>query len=226
MKTSTTFLLSVLSSLSFVSLGCSSDVGLADQRPHENVGGAGGGSAEGGASSGGSADQNTAGAAANGGDPGSGGAPAAQDAGLLGPPADPSFCASSCKTFDLRATGPAPVVGDSLPPGDEATTCYGFHLNESTDTHGTAIAPLLDNDVVVHDFQFYKVTDSQVGASPTTCASAPDGTLLFDWEPGTVATPESFELPPGDFVLRVHRVNTTDRDQRDSSGVRICACAP
>jgi hypothetical protein len=218
MKPRSTLLLSLVSSLAFSSLGCSSNVDLADQRQHE-VPGTGGGTSEGGSSA------SNGGATSVGGATDTGGAPTA-DSGTSTPVVDPSFCSdANCKTYDLRSSGD-PVFGTALPPGDESTDCYGFHLNEATYTHVSAIAPLIVNEVELHDMKFYQASDSQVGAIPVVCNDPVNGTLVYTWEPGAGASPESFELPPGDLILQVHCINTSDHVQRDSSGVRLCACTP
>ncbi|HVU06070.1 MAG TPA: hypothetical protein VHE30_30175 [Polyangiaceae bacterium] len=211
MKTTHSSILSVLATVALLASGCSSKVDLAGDKQTAENGGAGGGG-----SSGSGGEQTSGG--------GAGGALTFDGGGAVDLPL---FCdAPTCTALELRSYG-APDRPNPLSPGDEIYDCFGYHVTDGVHTHVTAIAPLIDDTITLHDMEFYRANSTQVGANYSNCGSAAvAGTLIYAWNPGTTAESEDFELPPGDFILRVHRVNATDHPLADSSGVSLCACEP
>lgn len=107
--------------------------------------------------------------------------------------------------------------------------CFGVDIPVAQKRHITAIAPAVDNDVIVHHMLLFEATQS-VSSTPTPCgAGTPQGTrLLSVWAPGG----QPVELPPeagmpmegtAHYLVQVHYSNLMQLDgQSDLSGFDLC----
>lgn len=200
-------------------IACSSSVDLAGQR--QKIGAEEGGSTPpgtGGGSSGGAQGTNgDASAMSNGG-------------GTAG-----SACGDGCQSVELRATGDGSQNLSSVAPGEERELCSSFHLDAAAGSHATLANPLVDNADLLHDMSLFKMSSPQTNGFAQVCPTnaqngrnlgvPPEGgTLEWSWQSGTGETAVAFEIPPGDFILATHYVNTLDHPQSDHSGVALCVC--
>lgn len=106
--------------------------------------------------------------------------------------------------------------------------CFGVDVPVSAKRHITAIAPTIDNDVIVHHMLLFSTTGSN-NPAPTPCLGQPEGSrLLSVWAPGG----QALELPTeagmpmegtAHFLVQVHYSNLMALDgQTDSSGFDMC----
>jgi hypothetical protein len=108
--------------------------------------------------------------------------------------------------------------------------CFGLELEAASKKHITAIAPLIDNETIIHHILLLQAPEP-VAAQGTSCGfTNVDWKLVYAWGPGTGA----LELPPeagypvgpddpGHFVLQVHYNNTAmAAGETDRSGVQLC----
>jgi hypothetical protein len=157
---------------------------------------------------------------------------------------------SACDAIDA---GPAPT-----PVGEDALDCEvthrfrahatgsegAFHVPESAGnlyqcftfaspfdgtTQGTAWAPIIDDERVVHHWILFRTATAQTDGQVGPCKMPSDVTFVAGWAPGgeNFVLPDDvgLELPgPGDsLILQLHYHNVaglTDAD--DASGVALC----
>lgn len=106
--------------------------------------------------------------------------------------------------------------------------CFGIDVPVSAKRHITAIAPAIDNKVIVHHMLLFS-TDATVDPTPKSCLGQPAGArLLSVWAPGG----QALELPTeagmpmegtAHFLVQVHYSNLMALDgQMDQSGFDLC----
>ncbi|MBK9259714.1 MAG: peptidylglycine alpha-amidating monooxygenase [Polyangiaceae bacterium] len=112
--------------------------------------------------------------------------------------------------------------------GDEYV-CVGADVVVAEKRHITAVAPVIDNEVIVHHILLYEV-DSSYSSTPTPCgAGGPaNGRLVSVWAPGG----QALEFPPEagmplegtkHYVMQMHYSNLMQLDgQTDLSGFDLC----
>lgn len=110
----------------------------------------------------------------------------------------------------------------------DAYVCYGIDVPVSAKRHITAIAPAIDNNVIVHHVLLFSTT-ATVNPNPQPCVGQPpDSRLLSVWAPGG----QALELPAeagmpmegtAHFFVQVHYSNLMALDgQKDQSGFDLC----
>lgn len=119
----------------------------------------------------------------------------------------------------------------AVPDVDDLYVCFTFDSPFGMEEQGTAWAPIIDDERVVHHYLLLK-TDSPdyvVGTAQPCAGIALDAQTLMSWGPGTpnFVMPEEagLELPqPGEkVVLQIHYNNVASyKDALDSSGVAMC----
>lgn len=107
--------------------------------------------------------------------------------------------------------------------------CIGVDVVVSEKRHITAIAPAIDNDVIVHHMLLYE-TATAYDPNPTPCNSGgpAGGRIISVWAPGS----QFLEMPPEagmpldgtkHFMIQMHYSNLTQLDgQTDLSGFDMC----
>ncbi len=119
-----------------------------------------------------------------------------------------------------------------VPAVDDLYMCFVFDSPFDEQTQGTAWAPVIEDERVVHHWLLLK-TDNPEYIPGTSFVCGQDVTLetqmLMGWAPGTnnfvMPDEAGLELPSGDerFVLQIHYNNTAGHaDALDSSGVALC----
>ena len=120
----------------------------------------------------------------------------------------------------------------AVPDVDDVYMCFVFDSPFGESTQGTAWAPVIDDERVVHHWLLLK-TDNPDYVPGTSFVCGQDVTLetqmLMGWAPGTnnfvMPDEAGLELPTGEerFVLQIHYNNTAGyADALDSSGVALC----
>ena len=106
--------------------------------------------------------------------------------------------------------------------------CFGVDVPVSAKRHITAIAPNIDNDVIVHHMLLFSTSGTN-DPNPTSCLGQPSGSrLVAVWAPGG----QALELPTeagmplegtAHFLVQVHYSNLNGLDgQTDRSGFSLC----
>ncbi len=125
-----------------------------------------------------------------------------------------------------------PDTGFNVPAVDDLYMCFVFESPFGELTQGTAWAPVIDDERVVHHWLLLKTDDESY--VPGTAGPCPNDVtletqMLMGWAPGTpnFIMPEEAGLelakPNERLVLQIHYNNTAGhRDAADSSGVALC----
>ncbi len=115
----------------------------------------------------------------------------------------------------------------------QATTdeyvCFGMDVPAPTKRQITAIAPAVDNNVIVHHMLFFEMANA-VSTTPVPCnGGTPAGSrLLSVWAPGgqPVELPKEAGMPiegTGHYLVQVHYSNLMQlAGQSDQSGFDLC----
>jgi hypothetical protein len=151
---------------------------------------------------------------------------AAPDAGAdVSPATGPS--ALPCQPqHQFRAHGATNDAPFQVPAENDAYRCFNFQVPFSAIEQGTAWAPIIDDQRVVHHWILY----AQTGTFRATGCQQAGRTFLMGWAPGAGNTEMpadvGLELPdPGKgwLSLEVHYNNPARLgDARDRSGVALC----
>jgi cytochrome c551/c552 len=115
-----------------------------------------------------------------------------------------------------------------MPKGTQDTyVCYGVDIDLASKRHVTALAPLIDNETIVHHMLLFS-SKTSYSSTPQPCGGSNMGQLVGVWAPGGGA----LELPPeagypiegtAHFILQIHYSNLMGLDgQKDSSGYQLC----
>lgn len=163
------------------------------------------------------------------------GAPAgdtACDAVDAGPAPEPiGEDALDCKvTQRFRAHAAGSTDGFHVPAtAGNLYQCFTFASPFNGVMQGTAWAPIIDDERVVHHWLLYRTKTPQVDGGVTPCNMPMDATVVAGWAPGgqNFVMPEDvgLEFPPANewLILQLHYHNVgalTDAD--DASGVGFC----
>ncbi len=135
-------------------------------------------------------------------------------------------------SMSLSCTPDAPLHAKSAYTMPKTTTdqymCFGVDVPVSAKRHITAIAPSVDNKVIVHHMLLFSTTGT-TDPNPTACLGQPMGSrLLAVWAPGGQALelPVEAGLPmegTAHFLVQVHYSNLMGLDgQTDLSGFDLC----
>lgn len=105
--------------------------------------------------------------------------------------------------------------------------CYGVDVALGEKRHVTALAPLIDNETIVHHMLLF-TSDTPYSTTPKPCSGSNMGQLVGVWAPGGGA----LELPAeagyplegtAHFILQIHYSNLMGlAGQKDSSGYQLC----
>jgi hypothetical protein len=132
-------------------------------------------------------------------------------------------------TFTAHAEGSA--QGFHVPPGgaDNLYQCFTFHSPFDGVTQGTAWAPIIDDERVVHHWILYRTKTVQPEGGVMPCQMPQDATFVAGWAPGgeNFVFPEDVGLEMGGpddyFILQMHYHNAAGHeDAVDASGVAFC----
>lgn len=116
-----------------------------------------------------------------------------------------------------------------VPDTDDLYMCFTFQSPFPAGMQGTAWAPIVDDERVLHHWILYKTATPQVDGGAGPCNMPADATFLSGWAPGG----ENFVMPddvglelaaPGEsLILQVHYNNVAGHaDALDRSGVAMC----
>nr|MDQ3035182.1 hypothetical protein [Myxococcota bacterium] len=165
-----------------------------------------------------------------------GGAAAVGDAGRpSGPQVGPEHLPCEV-THEFRAHAPGSLEQPfELAEAGNTVMCFAFESPFTDIEQGTAFAPILDDQRVLHHWIIFGASSLPAGKAPGDawdCGTAlsQDSQFLQGWAPGGTNTvlPDTMgrELPgPGQFViLQVHYWNVAGyTDLADRSGVALCS---
>lgn len=131
--------------------------------------------------------------------------------------------------FTAHASGSATAEFHVPEDAGNLYMCFTFRSPFDGTEQGTAWAPILDDDRVVHHWILYRTSTPQVEGGVGPCQMPGDSTFVAGWAPGgrnwIMPDDVGLELPGPDqwLILQVHYWNVagyTDAD--DSSGVAFC----
>ena len=188
-----------------------------------------GGGESGGAASGG-ARSSSAGAAGHGTPPGAD-APdhviTVADGGVVG--TQEFTCPSSCTVTELRAHGKGLTDPYVVTPGQEALTCFAYHVApDGSSLNVRALTLMLENTLVTHHAEVLRWPGVVSTEDGFPCPQT--GDVLARWIPGGQGTfvfpGAGAPLGASDVVLEMHYVNTSNNVQGDRGGFKMCACPP
>lgn len=107
--------------------------------------------------------------------------------------------------------------------------CFTFASPFNGVTQGTAWAPIIDDERVVHHWVLYRTKTPQTDRGVAPCNMPRDATFVAAWAPGgqNFVMPDDvgLELPPSDewLILQLHYHNVAGlTDANDASGVGFC----
>lgn len=113
---------------------------------------------------------------------------------------------------------------------DDLYVCFGVEAPSDVARHITAIAPMIDNDTIIHHMLLLQAPEA-VSAQGEPCDFVNlDWKLIYAWGPGTPALelPEAAGFPigpdePGHFVLQMHYSNLLGLEgETDASAIGLC----
>ncbi|MFW6050070.1 MAG: hypothetical protein ACODAU_02780 [Myxococcota bacterium] len=118
-------------------------------------------------------------------------------------------------------------------PGDDGNTytCFAFDAPFAQGEQGTAWAPVVDNDRVLHHMILWESPNDYEDGSVFPCGALPDGDSKFltGWAPGgrNFVMPDDVGLqldPDSTLILQVHYFNPDEevQPQADESGFAMC----
>ncbi|MRG95654.1 peptidylglycine alpha-amidating monooxygenase [Polyangium spumosum] len=113
---------------------------------------------------------------------------------------------------------------------EDAYVCFGAEVEVGSKRHITAIAPAVDNDIIVHHMLLYELPAAYGSTTPKACGAGASGggRLVSVWTPGQgpLVLPEAAGLPiegTGHYMIQMHYSNLTQLDgQKDQSGFDLC----
>ena len=108
--------------------------------------------------------------------------------------------------------------------------CFTFKSPFNGTTQGTAWAPIIDDERVLHHWILYRTKTPQPDGGVMLCNMPQDATFVAGWAPGGLnfVMPEDVGLelggPDDYFILQVHYHNVVQyADALDKSGVAFCS---
>jgi hypothetical protein len=130
----------------------------------------------------------------------------------------------------------AHAVGDDSAPyqvpelgAENLYQCFTFKSPFDGVRQGTAWAPIVDDERVLHHWILYRTQEPQPDGGVMPCQMPSDATFVSGWAPGGLnyVMPEDvgFELggPDDYFILQIHYHNVAHYDDAlDASGVALC----
>lgn len=112
---------------------------------------------------------------------------------------------------------------------ENAYTCFTFKSPFDGTEQGTAWAPIVDDERVLHHWILYRTATPQVDGGVGPCNMPQDAVFVAGWAPGgqNFAMPDDVGLelagPDDSFILQMHYHNTAHYDDAlDQSGVALC----
>jgi hypothetical protein len=164
------------------------------------------------------------------------GAPAATGAGCGGPPPDDggvvigpgALPCTPTQTFTAHAAGSTdrfqvPVDADNL------YECFTFKSPFDGTAQGTAWAPIIGDERVLHHWILYRTATAQPDGGVMNCQMPSDATFVAGWAPGggNYVLPSDVGLevggPTDNYILQIHYHNVAKYpDALDASGVAFC----
>lgn len=112
---------------------------------------------------------------------------------------------------------------------DDLYVCFAFDNPVEPGTQGTAWAPVVDDERVVHHMVLYKAIGPALAAGPYPCSFIDQLAHRFVavWAPGAdnLVMPEEagLDLDGGSYILQVHYNNSAGHeDALDRSGIAMC----
>jgi hypothetical protein len=133
-------------------------------------------------------------------------------------------------SHEFRAHGPAGADAPfEVPAVDDLYMCFTFKSPFGATTQGTAWAPIVDDERVLHHWILYRTQTAQVDGGVGPCSMPSDATFLSGWAPGggNFVMPDDVGLelsgPDEWLILQMHYNNTAGwQDAADRSGVALC----
>jgi hypothetical protein len=133
-------------------------------------------------------------------------------------------------SHEFRARGPGAADEPfEVPVVDDLYMCFTFRSPFGAQTQGTAWAPIVDDERVLHHWILYRTQTEQVDGGVGPCSMPSDATFLAGWAPGggNLVMPDGVGLelagPDEWLILQMHYNNTAGwQDAADRSGVALC----
>jgi hypothetical protein len=132
-------------------------------------------------------------------------------------------------TFVAHADGSADAYHVPAQGADNLYQCFTFKSPFDGVRQGTAWAPIIDDERVLHHWILYRTATVQPDGGVMPCNMPQDATFVAGWAPGGLnfVLPDDVGLelggPDDYFILQMHYHNTAQHaDALDASGVALC----